>query len=143
MGYLDQAFKTTYIRQIPLVHNSLCICTCASVYVYVSKVVPIMLIILSVILSRNSFVKFTYYSKFILNSVLLQEDLDEVSLWSALWDLSLNPDKSYHVHYHFSSILCNNEYFINMDPISSMHQIKDLSIMFSSDLQLAIMESSL
>ena len=25
------------------------------------------------------------------NSVLLQEDHDEVSLWSALWDLSLNP----------------------------------------------------
>ena len=69
------------------------------------------------------------------NSVLLQEDLDEVSLWSTSWDLSLNPDKSYHVHYHFSSILCNNEYFINMDPVSSIHQIKDLGIMFSSDLQ--------
>ena len=69
------------------------------------------------------------------NSVLLQEDLDEVALWSPLWDLSLNPNKSYHVHYHFSSILCNNEYFINMDHVSSIYQIKDLGIMFSSDLQ--------
>ena len=70
-----------------------------------------------------------------LNSDLLQEDLNEVSLWSASWDLSLNPDKCCHVHYHFSRISCDNEYFINMDPVSSTHQIKDLGIMFSSDLQ--------
>ena len=39
------------------------------------------------------------------------------------------------IHYHFSRILCDNEYFINMNPVSSIHQIKDLGIMFSSDLQ--------
>ena len=60
------------------------------------------------------------------NNNLLQEDLNEVSLWSASWDLSLNSAKYCHVHYHFSRISCDNEYLINMDPVSSTHQIKDL-----------------
>ena len=37
--------------------------------------------------------------------IRLQKDLDELSQWNSLWDLSLNPTKCHHIHYHFSSIL--------------------------------------
>ena len=70
--------------------------------------------------------------------IRLQEELDELSRWNSLWDLSLNPTKCHHIHYHFSSILHDNQYLINNNPFSSQSQTKDLGIIFTSNLQWTI-----
>ena len=70
--------------------------------------------------------------------IRLQEDLDELSRWNSLWDLSLNPTKCHHIHYHFSSTLHDNKYLINNNSIPSQLQTKDLGIIFTSNLQWTI-----
>ena len=65
----------------------------------------------------------------------LQEDLNEVFAWSNLWDLSLNFTKCHHVHYHFSKLTHDHQYFIHDNPVSISHDIKDLGIMFSCSFQ--------
>ena len=70
--------------------------------------------------------------------IRLQEDLDELSRWNSLWDLSLYPTKCHDIHYHFSSTLHDNQYLINNNSIPSQLQTKDLGIIFTSNLQWAI-----
>ena len=67
----------------------------------------------------------------------LQKDLDELSQWNSLWNLSLNPSKCHHIHYHFSNTVhdIHNQYFINNNSIPSQLQTKDLGITFTSNLQ--------
>ena len=71
----------------------------------------------------------------LLDSATLQVDLNKVSEWSSFCELSLNPLKCSHVNYHFNKTLSCNEYFINNDAVSTKDQVKDLGIIFSSNLQ--------
>ena len=68
------------------------------------------------------------------DNVSLQEDLNQVFLWSNQWDLLLNPVKCCHIYYNFSKSTFD-QHLIHENPVSTNHDIKDLGIIYSSSLQ--------
>ena len=68
------------------------------------------------------------------DSTILQDNVNAVSEWSSFWELSLNPSKCSYVNYHFNKAFPNYEYLINHNAVSTTDQIKDLGIIFSSNL---------
>ena len=52
------------------------------------------------------------------DNVSLQEDLNQVCLWSNHWDLLLNPAKCCHIHYSFSKSTSDQHYLIHDNPVS-------------------------
>ena len=69
------------------------------------------------------------------NSNLFQLDLQELATWNNRWHLLLNKSKCHHQYFHFSSTVYSTvTYHINGETLSTNDNIKDLRIMFSTDL---------
>ena len=62
------------------------------------------------------------------DNVSLQEDLNQVFLWSHQWDLLLNPAKCCHIHYNFSKSTSDQHYLIHDNPVSTNHDIYSSSV---------------
>ena len=66
----------------------------------------------------------------------LQKSLDQITAWSQLWKLKINPTKSEHIHFQ-SRKQSNNitTYRINNQIIQHTDTVRDLGIWLSSDLK--------
>ena len=68
-----------------------------------------------------------------LDSYLIQLDLDNLSDWSKLSDLSFNQNKFVHIHFGKTGTT-SHDYFINGNKITTQESTKDLGIILSNNL---------
>ena len=66
---------------------------------------------------------------------LFQQDLQQLATGNNRWNLLLNTSKCFHFYYHFSNTdYSTTTYCINGETVVTNNNIKDLGIMFSTDL---------
>ena len=68
-----------------------------------------------------------------MDSYLIQLDLDNLSDWSKLSDLSFNQNKFVHIHFGKTGTT-SHDYFINGNKITTQESTKDLGIILSNNL---------
>ena len=69
------------------------------------------------------------------NYIFFQQDLQELPTWNNRWHLLLNISECFHLYYHFGNTeFSTTTYYINGETVVTNNNIKDLEIMFSTDL---------
>ena len=68
------------------------------------------------------------------DSLLLQEDLSQLSSWSQKWNLHFNSHKCVLVRFHSNHPCTPYEYKINDVPIQALNSHRDLGIIMSADM---------
>lgn len=68
------------------------------------------------------------------DTISLQHDLDQFSLWCSLNGMFLNTSKCVHISFNRSKSHINSIYHINGVPLHSVNQLQDLGIILTTDL---------
>jgi hypothetical protein len=68
------------------------------------------------------------------DTISLQHDLDQFSLWCSLNGMFLNTSKCVHISFNRSKFHINSIYHINGAPLHSVNQVQDLGIILTADL---------